>query len=484
MRRRRTRGGLRAQLTLAISLVALVAVGASFLALYRGTGSRLASQVDTQLHAQASEWRQAVAAKDLRTPAAVSRAAQRFINGQGYHPESLIVVVAPDGAPAVSSDREVLAADHAQGTPGGLLSAAPGLTTADIPEAGRMRILTEPVLSGGRRVGTFRVAAPLSAISRAQSDLLRTFALVGALTLVLAIAAGAGLAALIASPLRRIARVAVAVDAGDLSLRAGSVSGRGEISMLAEAFDRMLDRLERAFKRQRDFASDASHELRTPLAVMRAQVELLDTETDRTRRHEGTAELLRRLDELDRLVGDLLTLASAEGGQLVAPAPFDLDGFFEDLRRDLPLYGDRRFRVEPVGGRLTADQRRVTQILRNLVRNAVTHTAPGGQVTITARPIDDHLRISVGDDGPGIPAGELEHVFERFHRIDPGRSRDRGGTGLGLAVARALAEAHGGRLWAESPPGTGAVFYLELPGYAAGAYGAERSDVTSSSAAR
>ena len=109
-----------------------------------------------------------------------------------------------------------------------------------------------------------------------------------------------------------MARVAAAVDAGDLSLRAGPRRRRGEVGVLAAAFDRMLDRLERAFARQRDFVSDASHELRTPLAVLRAQVELLDRETDEQRRHEGTVTLLRRLDEMDRLVADMLTLASAE----------------------------------------------------------------------------------------------------------------------------------------------------------------------------
>ena len=115
--------------------------------------------------------------------------------------------------------------------------------------------------------------------------------------------------------------------------------------MLAAAFDRMLDRLERAFARQRDFVSDASHELRTPLAVLRAQVELLDRETDEQRRHEGTVTLLRRLDEMDRLVDDMLTLASAEAGRLVEPQPIDLDDFFEDLRRDLPLFGERDFHL-------------------------------------------------------------------------------------------------------------------------------------------
>ena len=122
--------------------------------------------------------------------------------------------------------------------------------------------------------------------------------------------------------------------------------------MLAQAFDHMLERLERAFKRQRDFVSDASHELRTPLAVLRAQVELLDRETDERRRHEGTTTLLRRLDELDRLVGDMLTLASAEAGRLVEPRAIELDDYFEDLRRDLPLFGERDFQLEAVGGTL------------------------------------------------------------------------------------------------------------------------------------
>ena len=147
----------------------------------------------------------------------------------------------------------------------------------------------------------------------------------------------------------------------------------------------MLDRLERAFARQRDFVSDASHELRTPLAVLRAQVELLDRETDEQRRHEGTATLLRRLDEMDRLVDDMLTLASAEAGRLVEPQPIDLADFFEDLRRDLPLFGERDFHVEAVGGTLHADPDRLTQVLRNLVRNAVSHTEPDDRIDVVAR---------------------------------------------------------------------------------------------------
>ena len=176
--------------------------------------------------------------------------------------------------------------------------------------------------------------------------------IVGALSLVLAALAGVALATLIAAPLRRITAVAAAASAGDMSTRAGPVSARGEVGVLAAAFDEMLERLERAFTRQREFVSDASHELRTPLAVLRAQVELLDRETDERSRHEATATLLRRLDELDRLVGDMLTLASAEAGELIQLRTIDLGDFFEDVRRDLPLFGEREFRMTAVGGTL------------------------------------------------------------------------------------------------------------------------------------
>ena len=459
--------GLRAQLALAISLVTAVAVGASFLALYGGTGARLRSQIDAQLRTQAAEWRLFTATADLSTPTALERTAQRFIASQRYHAESLINIVQVNGGRIVSNASDVLDREEAQ-NPGGrspLLESPPGLSTASVAEAGTVRLLSQPIVYGTRRVGTLRVASSLAPVTQAQSSLRRTFVIVGIVAVVLAAVAGVGLAALIAAPLRRITAVAAAATAGDLSRRAGPVSTSGEVGVLAVAFDDMLERLERAFRRQRDFVSDASHELRTPLSVLRAQVELLDRETDERMRHEGTATLLRRLDELDRLVGDMLTLASAEAGELIEPRPIDLSDFFEDVRRDLPLFGERRFRVEPVGGTLDADPDRLAQVLRNLVRNAVAHTNPGDRVEVKARGRDTWLEISVSDTGPGIPTEELEQIFERFHRLDHSRSRDSGGSGLGLAIARTIVEAHGGQIRAESSPGHGATFRIELPGY-------------------
>ena len=353
--RRLVPGGLRAQLALAIALVTALAVGASFLALYNITSSRLRAQIDSQLRTQAAEWRQFTAHADFRTSAALELTASQFIAAQRYHAESLIIVVQVSGGRTVSNNSELLVREEARERSlhetTGLLGSPTGLVTASVAEAGTMRVLAQPIDYGNRRVGTLRVANPLTPVQQAQASLRRAFLVVGVIALVLAIAAGIGLATLIAAPLRRMARVAAAVDAGDLSMRAGPVAARGEVRLLSEAFDRMLERLERAFRRQRDFVSDASHELRTPLSVLRAQVELLDRETDERSRHEGTATLLRRLDELDRLVGDMLTLASAEAGQLVEPRPIDLSEFFEDLRRDLPLFGERDFQLQPVDGR-------------------------------------------------------------------------------------------------------------------------------------
>ena len=316
-------GGLRAQLAVAIALVTSVAVGASFLALYSGTSSRLQKQVDAELRTQVSEWRQLTARADLSTPILLERTASQFIAAQRYHAESLLIVVQVAGGQTVSNNSELLTLEERreQNTPEsiGLLDSPTGLTTASVAEAGAMRVLATPIDFAGRRVGTLRVANPLTPVVQAQASLRRTFVIVGLLSVLVAVAAGIGLASLIAAPLRRMARVASAVSAGELSVRAGRVPAGAEVGLLADAFDQMLDRLERAFKRERDFVSDASHELRTPLSVLRAQVELLDRETEQRRRHEATGTLLRRLDELDRLVGDMLTLASAEAGQLIEP---------------------------------------------------------------------------------------------------------------------------------------------------------------------
>ena len=469
MVRRLLPAGMRAQLAIAIALVAALGVIASFLALYGGTSARLQARINTDLKTHQADWQELVAGVDISGPAALEQLAKQFVAHQRYHPESLLIVVQVNGGPTVANNTDVLSREEAKersdNDTNGLLDARTGIATVSVAEAGTMRLLTQPIEYNGRRVGTLRIADPLASVERAQEGLLHTFLFVGVFAILLAAAAGIGLATLIASPLRRIAGVAAAVDAGDLSMRAGPIPTRGEVRVLSDAFDHMLERLERSFNRQREFVSDASHELRTPLSVLRAQVELLAREADEQRRDAATTTLLRRLDELDRLVADMLTLASAEAGQLIELRPIDLDDFFDDLRRDLPLFGERDYQLQAANGTLQADPDRLTQVLRNLVRNAVTHTNPGDRISITARGRDSHLEIAVSDDGPGVPPDQLDQIFERFHRLDHSRSRDRGGSGLGLAIARAITQAHGGTIQAESGPGQGATFRVTLPGY-------------------
>ena len=255
MAERLPHGGLRAQLAAAVAVVTLVALGVSFVAVYGATGSRLRSQLDAQLRTQGAEWRQFIAGATLSGPAALRAKATQFIRAQRYHAESLILAVQIGGGPTVGNDAEALVSEGSHGASGGLLSAPLGLSTADVPEAGRMRVLALQIVDGHRPVGTFRAAEPLRPVQQAQSSLLRNFLIIGTVAIVLAIIAGVGLAGVIAAPLRRIARVAVAVSAGDLSLRAGPAGARGEARAVSEAFDAMLERLERAFNRQRDFVS-------------------------------------------------------------------------------------------------------------------------------------------------------------------------------------------------------------------------------------
>jgi two-component system OmpR family sensor kinase len=471
-------GGLRLQLALVISAVSATAIAASFLAVREGTGSALRDRIDGELREQLSEFGAAEARKPRPgDPAALERRARRFVASQSYHPRSRIFAVELRDRPVITNERRLLqreeAREPAQGEDDGeeldetgLQGAPLGLATVSGEETGQLRVLSAPIELAGRRAGTFRVADPLQPVEDAESELNAAFLAVGAAALLVSIAVALLAATVVTRPLRTMAGVASRVDAGELGRRIGLGGRRDEIGVLAHAFDHMLDRLQAAFGRQHEFVSDASHELRTPLTILRGQLELLEREEDPGERRRGIRTAIRELERMNRLVDDMLTLAAVESAEIVRPRPIDLADFAEDLKRDLPLLGDRDYEVTGVReGVLDADPERLSQVLRNLVRNAVAVTGPGDRITITVTARGSRLEVSVSDEGPGMAPGELERVFDRFHRTDSGRDRRRGGAGLGLAIARALVDAHGGRIWAESQPGRGATFRFELPGY-------------------
>jgi two-component system OmpR family sensor kinase len=303
----------------------------------------------------------------------------------------------------------------------------------------------------------------LAPVKDAQSEVERTFLLAGALTLAAALLAGYLLAARTAAPLRRMAATAATVNGGDLTPRIGEErSAAVEVRVLADAFDRMLDRLGEAFSRQRRFVSDASHELRTPLTAIRGQLEVLarqpSPDTEEVRRVEGVvgAEMAR----IERLVDDLLTLARLDEAAPLRPQRFELTpflrGFAESEAAAAVVLG------ESPAGMLTADPDRLTQVLRNLAANARRAAGAAGRVELSAEERGGRLAILVDDDGPGIPQGERERVFDRFHRSEAARDRDSGGSGLGLAIARSIVELHGGCIRVEDSPLGGARLCVEL----------------------
>jgi two-component system OmpR family sensor kinase len=329
---------------------------------------------------------------------------------------------------------------------------------ADVIHQEEQREAHEPEATAGERHESE------SPIEDAQSDVEKTFLVVGGGALVAALLAGYLLAARTAAPLRRFAGTAAAVDAGDLSPRAAvDASSAAELRTLADAFNHMLDRLEDAFARQRRFASDASHELRSPLTAIRGQIEVLAREPDPdaadVRRVETAT--LAELGRVEHLVEGLLALARLDEG--VGPARREL-GAATFLREAVAAAPGGAGLGALAAGRIDLDPEMIARVIRNLIENARRHAGSEGQVTVGSTAVAGRLRVDVDDDGPGIPPAERERVFDRFHRSDAARDRGSGGSGLGLAIVRAIVTAHGGTVGAAESPAGGARVTFELPG--------------------
>ncbi len=247
-----------------------------------------------------------------------------------------------------------------------------------------------------------------------------------------------------------------------LLVRAAPVRAGGAVIVLHDVSE--VRRLERV---RRDFVSNVSHELRTPVSVIRAGAETLlhGGLEDRDSSRNFLEAIDRNADRLTRLVGDLLDLSRIEAGQVpLAREPLDLRGLCKSAVDDLAGKHTHEVTVE-VPERLTAvgDAKAVDQVLVNLLANAVKYTPQGGHVTVRARTGAGKVRVEVVDDGPGIEPKHRARLFERFYRIDRGRSRDVGGTGLGLAIVKHLVEGMGGEVGVEPASPRGSIFFFTLP---------------------
>jgi two-component system sensor histidine kinase BaeS len=328
--------------------------------------------------------------------------------------------------------------------------------------------LSRPIVVQGERVGTAVVRFTGSGLGGADEALkvalLRAIAGAAGLAALLALLTGLAVARRITRPVTRLIRVTRAMGGGDRSARVGPVAAPGELRELATAFDQMADNLDRQEQLRRDLVADVAHELRTPIAVLQAGHEaLLDGVAEPT--PDQLASLREEVLRLARMVSDLQTLAAADAAVVqLSLRPGDLAGIAATAADSLAgrfeaagITLQRKLRPVPV----LADEHWLHQVVTNLLTNALKFTPSGGRVTIETGPADDRAVLQVSDTGTGIPADELPRIFDRFWRGKHASSVS--GSGIGLAIAAELAQAHGGQLTAASQPGQGTEMTLTLP---------------------
>ncbi len=336
-------------------------------------------------------------------------------------------------------------------------------------DGAHIRVLSVPLSIGNRPIGTLQLAASLAIVDITQKSLL-TILFIGTL-------ASMGVAALSVSvttyhslaPLGNVTETALQITrADDLSQR---IPYRGpaedEVGQLIRAFNQTLSRLENLFNTQRRFIADVGHELRTPLTVIKGNVGLM-------RKLEcGDEEALDSIDDevdrLSRMVGDLLLLARAESGRLpLNREQVELDTLLLEVLQQTQVLAANKLdlRLNEIDQALVCgDRDRIKQVLLNLIGNAIKYTPQGGEIVASLCKVEEQARITISDNGPGIPAEDLPHIFERFYRTEKSRTRSKDGKGfgLGLSIAYWIVRHHGGHIDVESKEAQGTRFDVWLP---------------------
>ncbi len=350
--------------------------------------------------------------------------------------------------------------------PSGLETRSPIYKDSYLDRA-HLRVLSVPLVLGERVIGTLQVGASLAVVDATQENLISVMAIIAVIGV---LTAGIGSWVLLGRALSPLEDIAETVDqinrADDLSRRIPHQEGNeDEIGELVISFNQTLERLESLFTSQQRFLADVSHELRTPLTVIKGNVDLM------RRIKEADEESLNSIDQeagrLTRLVGGLLMLAQAESGKLALNMkPVELDLLLTEVFTEMCVLAGNKVKVhlndidEVI---VNGDRDRLKQVLLNLVSNAIQYTPQGGDVFLSMSKIGDQARVIIRDTGPGIPAEDLPHIFDRFYRAEKSRTRSAvGGFGLGLSIVQWIVEHHGGQIKVESKEGKGTTFVIWL----------------------
>lgn len=335
-------------------------------------------------------------------------------------------------------------------------------------QGAHLRVLNVPIIIDGHAVGTLQAAANLQVVDTAREVLLYIMAIAILVAALLAaygswLAVGRALA-----PLDTITETAEQINrADDLARRIPYDGPEGdEIGSLIGAFNQTLERLETLFTSQQRFLADVSHELRTPLTVIKGNVDLM------RRMQSLDEESLTSIDQesgrLTRLVGGLLLLAQAESGSVsLNMKPVELDTLLLEVFQEMKVLAGGKVELQLTEIdqiQVSGDRDRLKQVLLNLVGNAIQYTPQSGDVYLSLGKAAERARLVIRDTGPGIPAGDLPHIFDRFYRAEKSRTRGKTtGFGLGLSIAHWIVEKHGGRIEVDSKEGQGTTFCIWLP---------------------
>lgn len=344
----------------------------------------------------------------------------------------------------------------------------PHFATVRLPRLGPHRLLAGRVV-GPKGVWGLRIASSLKAHDRELAELKATLWTILPAGLVLAIAAGYALAGRSLAPVHRMTEAARKISARNLHDRLQVVNPDDELGRLAATLNAMLDRLDQTFAAMRRFTADAAHELRTPITTLRAEAEVALRSTRSAAMLIKVLEsVVEEADRLGRLADRLLRLSREDAGLANDDLrPIRLDTILNHAVHRARAAAERAgltIQLDQLPAAMVqADPDRLREVFDNLLDNAIKYNRPGGSVQVTGRADDGRALIAVSDTGIGIPTESQAHIFDRFYRADPSRSRRTGGFGLGLSIARAAVERLGGQIMLESNPSQGSTFRVVLP---------------------
>ncbi len=331
-------------------------------------------------------------------------------------------------------------------------------------------VITMPRKKDEKVIGWIRLSRSLKSEDQTLMNLLTILYLGVPVTLVLASLGGYILARKALKPIDAIATITQKISHSNLSRRIERRYIDDEIGRLTDTLNGLLDRLESAFERQKQFTTDASHELRTPISVIRAQAEeaLGKTRTVEEYR-KALEEIKKQTEHMSSLIGQLLLLARSDRRQnQLQKEEFNLVDVITAVAEEMQLVANQKdILIHTVVKKdkiiVFADQSQIIQLLLNLLDNGIEYTPENGTIVIRMKQIKDMVRIDVIDNGIGIPEEHQNHIFKRFYRVDKARSRSKGGAGLGLSICQWIATTHGGQISVKSKVGKGTMLTVYLP---------------------